>query len=151
MPVSSGVYLIVNTATAKVYIGQTSNLERRFAQHKQALRSHAHHNTQLQADWDAMGPDAFIFRVHALLPKERLSHIEFSLISSSLGVGCYNAPWADRNQGRKPLDGACKTKPRSVRLTDVRWGKLKALGSEWLAKAIDEAERGVDFGVTKKT
>jgi hypothetical protein len=32
------------------------------------------------------------------------------------------------------------TKPRSVRLTDARWEKLKRLGASWLAKAIDRAK-----------
>ncbi|MCY1552341.1 hypothetical protein D9M68_887330 [compost metagenome] len=46
----------------------------------------------------------------------------------------------DRGQGRKPLPPEEKTKPRSVRLTDTRWDKLKLLGSEWLNKAIDEGK-----------
>jgi hypothetical protein len=32
------------------------------------------------------------------------------------------------------------TKPRSVRLNDARWEKLKRLGMEWLAKQIDKAK-----------
>lgn len=32
-----------------------------------------------------------------------------------------------------------RTKPRSVRLNDARWERLKALGSDWLAGAIDAA------------
>jgi hypothetical protein len=46
----------------------------------------------------------------------------------------------DRGQGRKPLPVDEQTKPRSVRLTDARWEKLKRLGSEWLAKQIDKAK-----------
>lgn len=30
-------------------------------------------------------------------------------------------------------------KPRSVRLNDARWEKLKSLGADWLERAIDEA------------
>ena len=33
-----------------------------------------------------------------------------------------------------------QTKPRSVRLNDARWEKLKRLGSDWLAGAIDRAK-----------
>ena len=33
-----------------------------------------------------------------------------------------------------------QTKPRSVRLTDARWAKLKRLGSDWLSGAIDRAK-----------
>lgn len=46
----------------------------------------------------------------------------------------------DRGQGRKPNAPEDQTKPRSVRLTDARWEKLKRLGSEWLAKQIDKAK-----------
>lgn len=41
--------------------------------------------------------------------------------------------------GRPALPPEKATKPRSVRLTETRWQKLKALGSEWLDRAIDRA------------
>lgn len=47
---------------------------------------------------------------------------------------------AGRGQGRKPLPAEEATKPRSVRLNDVRWEKLKRLGAEWLARQIDKAK-----------
>ena len=47
---------------------------------------------------------------------------------------------SDRGQGRKPLPPDEQTKPRSVRLNDERWEKLKRLGSAWLNKAIDRAK-----------
>ena len=37
---------------------------------------------------------------------------------------------------RPPEDG---TKPRSVRLNDARWEKLKSLGRKWLERVIDTA------------
>jgi len=46
----------------------------------------------------------------------------------------------DRGQGRKPLPPEEQTKPRSMRLTDARWDKLKKLGSEWLNRAIDKSK-----------
>lgn len=51
-----------------------------------------------------------------------------------------------RGRGRPPGTGGPRlapedaTKPRSVRLNDERWEKLKRLGSDWLAGAIDLAE-----------
>jgi hypothetical protein len=32
-----------------------------------------------------------------------------------------------------------QTRPRSIRLNEARWEKLKALGMGWLARAIDRA------------
>lgn len=45
-----------------------------------------------------------------------------------------------RGQGRKPRPAEEATKPRSVRLNDARWEKLKRLGAEWLARQIDKAK-----------
>ncbi len=47
---------------------------------------------------------------------------------------------AGRGQGRKPLPAEEATKPRSVRLNEARWEKLKRLGAEWLARQIDRAK-----------
>jgi hypothetical protein len=47
-----------------------------------------------------------------------------------------------KKMGRPPgpaLPPERQTKPRSVRLTDARWEKLKRLGSDWLAGEIDRA------------
>ena len=42
--------------------------------------------------------------------------------------------------GRKALPPEEATKPRSVRLNDARWDKLKRLGTDWLARQIDRAK-----------
>lgn len=45
--------------------------------------------------------------------------------------------------GRPPGTGLPpeqRTKPRSVRLTDAQWEKLKRLGSDWLQRQIDKAK-----------
>lgn len=52
-----------------------------------------------------------------------------------------------RGRPTKPADQ--QTKPYSVRLTDARIAKLKALGSDWLNRAIDRAKIIVDG--TQKT
>jgi uncharacterized protein (DUF4415 family) len=45
-----------------------------------------------------------------------------------------------RPPGRPPLPPEEHTKPRSVRLNDARWEKLKRLGTGWLERAIDRAK-----------
>lgn len=42
--------------------------------------------------------------------------------------------------GRPPLPVGATGSPRTVRLNDERWEKLKLLGREWLEKAIDRAK-----------
>ena len=49
-------------------------------------------------------------------------------------------PQPIRTPGRPSLPPDEQTKPRSIRLTDARWEKLKRLKSEWLNKAIDKAK-----------
>jgi len=51
-------------------------------------------------------------------------------------------PVSNARIGRPPGTSAPpdkQRKPRSVRLNDERWAKLKTLGPEWLEGAIDNA------------
>jgi hypothetical protein len=41
--------------------------------------------------------------------------------------------------GRPPLPADEKAIVGSIRLTAARWAKLRRLGMEWLAKAVDRA------------
>lgn len=51
------------------------------------------------------------------------------------------SPEQPKRRGRPPvLSEADQTKPRSVRLDDARWAKLKVLGRDWLEQAIDRAK-----------
>jgi hypothetical protein len=45
-----------------------------------------------------------------------------------------------KSPGRPALPIEEKAVPGSVRLTPARWVKLRELGTEWLAKAIDLAK-----------
>ena len=42
--------------------------------------------------------------------------------------------------GRPPLPEGEAGSPRSIRLNDERWEKLKVLGRDWLQRAIDRAK-----------
>lgn len=43
-------------------------------------------------------------------------------------------------RGRRFSSATEATKPRSVRLNDARWARLKLLGREWLERAIDASD-----------
>jgi hypothetical protein len=49
-----------------------------------------------------------------------------------------------KSRGRPALPESEKAVPGSVRLTPGRWAKLRRLGMEWLAKAIDRAREPGD-------
>lgn len=59
----SGVYIILNTLTQKVYVGQASNIYSRWSVHKWGLRNNKHHCSYLQRAWNKYGEDQFEFLV----------------------------------------------------------------------------------------
>lgn len=62
---ASGIYQIYCNVNDKVYIGQTNNLQRRFAEHKKRLNSKKmkHHCIHLKRAWELYGAEAFEFKV----------------------------------------------------------------------------------------
>lgn len=63
MKTSPGIYIITNTISKKIYIGQAVNLSNRWSGHKQALRRGNYCNTHLQRAWNKYGESAFEFKV----------------------------------------------------------------------------------------
>ena len=57
-PKIAGIYIIVNTALNKVYIGQSIDVFRRINQHYQELQKGTHHNKDMQKDYNK-SPSAF--------------------------------------------------------------------------------------------
>lgn len=61
---SSGIYKITNTHNGKVYIGSSSNIQKRFKEHKRALKTHSHHSYKLQKDFNEIeNIDVFSFEI----------------------------------------------------------------------------------------
>lgn len=58
-----GVYAIRNLITDRAYIGATHSFLKRYGQHKTQLRNNRHKNVEMQADWNALGPEYFKFDV----------------------------------------------------------------------------------------
>lgn len=58
-----GIYYIRNTANGKVYVGSSVNITRRWTHHKTVLKGGTHKNSELQADYDRQGLDAFEFGI----------------------------------------------------------------------------------------
>lgn len=66
LPTSSGIYLIRCHANGKVYVGQTTNLRRRWSAHNRLLKLNRHHCPPLQNAWNKYGEREF--SVDLLLP-----------------------------------------------------------------------------------
>lgn len=63
LPRTSGIYRILCTANGKIYIGSTSNFERRWKQHCHNLKLGKHPNPHLQRAYIRYGDSAFVFDV----------------------------------------------------------------------------------------
>lgn len=59
----SGIYSILNEVTSRIYVGSSSNIEKRRGTHWSKLRKNSHDNPALQSAWNKYGPAAFVFSV----------------------------------------------------------------------------------------
>ncbi len=74
-PRPMGVYRVRNTVNDTALIGTSLDLPAVLNRHRAQLRMGGHRNRQLQSDWDALGPDAFIFEMlDTLSPSDQPGH-----------------------------------------------------------------------------
>ena len=81
-----GIYKITNTVNGKIYIGQSTNIETRWKQHKQHLRNNYHCNEHLQRAWNRYGENAFVFEVIAECTEDKLNELEAKFIEEYHGT-----------------------------------------------------------------
>jgi len=62
--IKSGIYLIQNKLSNKIYIGSAVNIEKRFYEHIWALNKRCHRNTYLQRAWIKDGQNNFSFEIY---------------------------------------------------------------------------------------
>jgi group I intron endonuclease len=60
---TAGIYVIINKANWKVYIGQSGCCKDRWRKHKGNLLRNAHVNKHLQAAFNKYGEDSFVYKV----------------------------------------------------------------------------------------
>jgi len=76
-----GIYAIFCLVTGKLYIGSSSNLTRRFGQHRNALEKNKSKSTLLQRAWNKYGSDAFqFFTIEICNPENLLKEEEFYIL-----------------------------------------------------------------------
>jgi group I intron endonuclease len=59
----SGVFQIKNLVNGKVLLGSSLNLEGPLNKHRFMLKINSHPNTELQKDWNELGPEKFTFEI----------------------------------------------------------------------------------------
>jgi len=62
-PRPAGVFGVRNVETGRLLVGATPNLPGMLNRQRFQLEMGSHPDKELQADWDALGPDAFAFEV----------------------------------------------------------------------------------------
>ena len=83
IPRGPGVYGIRCLETDKLYVGKTTNLRKRWSQHRTHLRSGGHANPHLQNAWNLYGSEAFEFEVlHECSSPEEAHLLEVQLVHS---------------------------------------------------------------------
>lgn len=60
---SIGIYKIENLLNGKIYVGQSSDIEKRWSVHIAELKNNYHCNTHLQSAWNKYGEENFKFSV----------------------------------------------------------------------------------------
>jgi group I intron endonuclease len=78
----SGVYIIYNVITEKVYIGQSKNIYKRINMHKTNLYNNKHENNHLQNSWNKYKIISFIFGILEKCSIEKLKEREEYWIKS---------------------------------------------------------------------
>ena len=129
---NSGIYVIHNTKTGQVYIGQTVDLRRRWLSHKSTLACNRHTNKHLQRAWNKYGANTFKFKVLEHCDIEQLDQREQHFLDVYMAKDlCYNIAC----DVQKPFRGAEFSAEHRRKIGDAHRGKPK---SEELKRRLSE-------------
>ena len=145
-----GVYAIVNTASQKVYVGSSKNVNKRFLCHASFLRNGKHHCAHLQSSFDLNGPKAFQFRILAeCSTREEAQALEQAMLDIWHG-DFYNASKRADHLHRldRPLDEATKQKISVKNSGAFRSPEQRKLISESLKKRYQDGMQSPQLGRT---
>jgi hypothetical protein len=75
LPSVAGIYIIWHKPTSTVYVGQSNNIRKRWAEHRMMLTRNEHHNSIMQSLWLDSNGAGFIVQLHVECPAD-LSALE---------------------------------------------------------------------------
>lgn len=87
---SSGIYIITNKQTNKLYIGSCVNFRKRYSKHFTELRKNKHGNPHLQNAFNLYGEEAFEFHIIEECEKEDLINLEQKYLDKHNECELYN-------------------------------------------------------------
>ena len=150
-----GIYKITNIDTDKVYIGQSSNIEKRWNTHIKRLNNNTHINKHLQAAWNKYGADRFKFTVFMEVEESKLDEWEVFLIKAidlqNPDYGYNKLPGGSRSkldiEARKTISQTHKGKIISVeqrqKISIANKGKKRGIRSTEHRQRISLAKKGI--------
>ena len=72
----TGIYKITCNQNNKVYIGQSTSIKRRWAQHRRDLKNNNHYNQYLQRAYNKYGEESFEYEILELCSADKLNERE---------------------------------------------------------------------------
>jgi group I intron endonuclease len=132
----NSIYLIKNTVNGKVYVGQSTNTQKRLLAHRSLLRKGKHPNVHLNAAWQLYGEDAFQLYVEVEgLSDVEVDQVEIDLIAKYRAMDkCYNLDGG----GKLGYTHSDETKDK---IREGHAGKPKGPMSEYHKEQISKAHR----------
>lgn len=130
---AAGVYAITNNMTGTRYIGSSTNIVSRLAQHLAMLKKGKHHSVYLQRAWNKYGEFVFEFKTLAILEdceilptEQRLLDIEHS--GETYNVAKDAVAWMKgRKHSKETIESMSKSRMGNKSRTGVpaHWSKDK--------------------------
>jgi|ERR1035437_306993 group I intron endonuclease len=133
-----GIYSITNQVNGKAYVGQDSNMPKRWEKHRQKLQTGIHKNPILQSAWNIYGEGAFAYDPFLCGPfnAEDLTELEQFYMDKYRAEGktLYNILPANRSRA-----GMTNSPEHNRKIAAGNRGKIRTLEMRQKASIINKA------------
>lgn len=125
MEKNAGIYKILNVKSGNFYIGSTIHFDRRFKDHKRALKKGTHPNYKLQSDFDTFGDKIFKYEII-----EKVENFDILISKEQYYLDIWKPYYniqvlAGNRYGQKLSDETKAKMSKAKRDLYIRIGKLK--------------------------